>query len=76
MFPLVNDIMNLNEDELFEYLQKTNLGLKEEAFKILKKEEIDGYVFLTLTEKKLRSYGIKGGPAIKINQYIKKLNGM
>lgn len=40
--------------------------------KIIHKEKITGDTLLKLTEKKLRSYGIKGGLATKIANFAKE----
>ncbi|CAG8487133.1 7446_t:CDS:2 [Paraglomus occultum] len=45
----------------------------EEDFRILRENRIEGIAFLALTEEKLERYGMKGGPANIIVDYIKKL---
>ena len=37
----------------------------------MKRLIINGYVFFDLTEEKLRSYGMKGGPAVAIVKFAK-----
>ncbi|GBB96030.1 hypothetical protein RclHR1_26690003 [Rhizophagus clarus] len=69
---LVEEIKKYDTEALISFLQGQNLGLSETAIKILEKEEIDGHAFLKVAEEKLRSYGMPGGPAIKLADFAKE----
>ena len=61
-------------NELINFLRKEeDLELSETAIKILEKEEITGRAFLKITEEKLRSYGMPGGPASDLADFAKEL---
>ncbi|GBB92258.1 hypothetical protein RclHR1_01990030 [Rhizophagus clarus] len=49
-----------------------NLGFNELAIKILENKEINGRDFLKITEEKLHSYGMKGGPASRLADFAKE----
>jgi hypothetical protein len=66
-------VKDFNTEELIEYLGRKDLKLKESHFKILRKEEITGRSFLKLTEEKLERYGMKGGPATVLVEFIESL---
>ncbi|RIA85608.1 hypothetical protein C1645_879202 [Glomus cerebriforme] len=70
-------MFNIHSDteELIRYLQaQDDLRLLiAEDFNILRYERISGRSFLKLTEEKLRSYGMKGGPASDLADYAEKL---
>ncbi|GES95247.1 hypothetical protein GLOIN_2v1561751 [Rhizophagus clarus] len=69
-------VKDFDTEELIEYLKKKDLKLKEPHFKILRKEEIAGLDFLKLTEEKLERYGMKGGPATRLEMLRRnKVNG-
>ncbi|CAG8646022.1 1258_t:CDS:2 [Acaulospora morrowiae] len=59
-----NDSLTLADEE--------DLGLSETALEILENEEVNGRAFLNITEEKLRSYGMKGGPASNIAVFAKE----
>ncbi|PKY39650.1 hypothetical protein RhiirA4_240730 [Rhizophagus irregularis] len=67
-------VKDFDTEELIEYLKKKDLKLKEPHFKILRKEEIAGLDFLKLTEEKLERYGMKGGPATRLVNFIEGLS--
>ncbi|RIA85527.1 hypothetical protein C1645_830686 [Glomus cerebriforme] len=67
-------VKDFDTKKLIEYLKKKNLKLKEPPFKILRKEKIAGLDFLKLTEEKLECYGIKGGPATRLVNFIEGLS--
>jgi hypothetical protein len=70
---LADEVKKYDTAKLIEYLQgQKNLELSETAIKILEEEEINGYDFFDLTEEKLRSYGMKGGPATRITKFAKE----
>ncbi|GET03403.1 hypothetical protein GLOIN_2v1511347 [Rhizophagus clarus] len=66
-------VKDFNTEELIDYLGRKDLKLKESHFKILRKEEITGRSFLKLTEEKLERYGMKGGPATVLVEFIESL---
>jgi hypothetical protein len=67
-------VRDFNTEELIEYLERKDLKFKEFYFKILHKEEITGRSFLKLTEEKLECYGMKGGPATVLVEFIEGLS--
>jgi len=67
-------VKDFNTEELIDYLGRKDLKLKETHFKILRKEEITGRSFLKLTEEKLERYGMKGGPATVLVEFIESLS--
>jgi hypothetical protein len=69
---LMEVIEKYNTAELIKLLREQVLGLSETALKILEDKEVNGHTFLKLTNEKLRSYGMKGGPAIVIADFAKK----
>ena len=70
---LADEIKKYDTAKLIEFLQgQENLGLNEPVIKILENEEINGRAFINITEEKLRSYGMKGGPASNIAVFAKE----
>ncbi|RHZ77399.1 hypothetical protein Glove_180g51 [Diversispora epigaea] len=70
-------VQKLKSKELITFLQKEDhsyLDLSEKAIGILRSEEINGRDFLKITEEKLRSYGMPGGPATRLADFAKGLN--
>ncbi|RGB27555.1 hypothetical protein C1646_768982, partial [Rhizophagus diaphanus] len=57
--------------ELINYLKRKDLKLNKDDIKIFCKEKVAGHNFLKLTEEKLECYRIKGGPAIRLVDFIK-----
>ncbi|RHZ82043.1 hypothetical protein Glove_114g11 [Diversispora epigaea] len=55
--------------------KKDKLFLKPEYIEIIKYQDIAGQDFLMLTEEKLMQYGLKGGPATRIVQFVKEIKG-
>ncbi|CAG8463875.1 2909_t:CDS:2 [Acaulospora morrowiae] len=53
-------------ETLILHLQEQGLKLDDEDFAIIRKEKIVGLDFLDLTEEKFRSYGLAGGPAMRL----------
>ena len=67
-------VRKLNTENLIKFLcEEEDLQLNETHFEILRNEEIAGRDFLKLTEEKLRSYGMKGGPASRIADFAKEV---
>ena len=72
---IMSDVVkDFNTEELIDYLERKDLKLTKIHFKILRKEEIAGLDFLKLTEEKLERYGMKGGPATRLVDFIEGLN--
>src|SRR5205085_8363334 len=69
---LADEIKKYDTAKLIEFLQERGLGLSETAIKILEKEEVEGQDFLKLTEEKFRSYGMPGGPALRLADFAKE----
>ena len=70
---LADEIKKYDTAKLIEFLQgQENLGLNDPAIKILENEEINGRAFINITKEKLRSYGMKGGPASNIAVFAKE----
>ncbi|CAG8573577.1 16855_t:CDS:2, partial [Acaulospora colombiana] len=57
---------NWDTETLVLHLQEQGLKLDDEDFAIIRKEKIVGLDFLDLTEEKFRSYGLAGGPAMRL----------
>ncbi|GBB85886.1 hypothetical protein RclHR1_01840047 [Rhizophagus clarus] len=70
---LADEIKKYKTKELIDFLHKEeDLELSETAIKILEKEEVNGWNFLKVTEEKLRSYGMAGGPATRLADFAKE----
>ncbi|CAG8538770.1 15042_t:CDS:2 [Acaulospora morrowiae] len=69
-------VENWDTETLVLHLQEQGLKLDDEDFAIIRKEKIDGQVFLDMTEEKFRSYGLAGGPAMKLTKEAKALKTM
>ena len=67
-------VKDFNTEELINYLGGKNLKFNEDDIKILRKEKIAGRSFLRLTEEKLERYGMKGGPATVLVEFIEGLS--
>jgi len=66
-------VENWDTGTLIIHLEEQKLKLEEKHYDILRKEEITGQDFIDLTEEKLRSYGLKGGPAMRLAKEAKAL---
>ncbi|CAB4439607.1 unnamed protein product [Rhizophagus irregularis] len=71
---MLDMVKDFNTEELIDYLKRKDLKLTETHFKILRKEEIAGLDFLKLTEEKLGCYGMKGGLATRLVDFIEGLS--
>ena len=70
---LADEIKKYKTKELIDFLRKEeDLGLSEEALKILENEEVNGRDFLKVTEEKLCSYRMVGGPASRLADFAKE----
>ncbi|CAB4392624.1 hypothetical protein RhiirA5_361535 [Rhizophagus irregularis] len=71
----MSEIIHYDTEELISYLRVHDdlQQLIEEDFDIIRKERITGRSFLKLTEEKLRSYGMKGGPASDLADFVESL---
>ena len=67
-------IKEFNTEELIDYLERKDLKLDEDDIKILRKEKVAGRDFLKLTDEKLERYGMKGGPATRLVDFIEGLS--
>ena len=67
-------VKDFNTEELIDYLGRKDLKLDEDDIKILCKEKIVGRSFFKLTEEKLERYGMKGGPATVLVEFIESLS--
>ncbi|CAG8805753.1 15781_t:CDS:2, partial [Gigaspora margarita] len=75
--PAINIIEGWDTETLIGFLNEQNLKLKEDHFEVLRKQEIDGEVFLRLNVDKLivHPYKLPGGPAEKISKLIERIKG-
>ncbi|CAG8570183.1 6726_t:CDS:2 [Dentiscutata heterogama] len=72
---LIEAIKELKPNDLIEFLRREkDLQLDEDDFQVFRNEKITGGDFLIITENRLLSYGIKGGPAMRISNFVKKRN--
>ncbi|CAB5393833.1 hypothetical protein RhiirA1_396555 [Rhizophagus irregularis] len=64
-------------DNVITFLQKDdlNLDLDNDDLAIISNQKVSGADFLGLTSKKLKSYGLKSGPASRIAELVKEING-
>ena len=67
-------VKDFDTEELIDYLGRKDLKLDEDDIKIFRKEKVTGRDFLKLTEKKLERYGMKGGPATRLVDFIEGLS--
>ncbi|CAG8500355.1 3500_t:CDS:2, partial [Ambispora gerdemannii] len=72
--PLVQEVRKWKRTDVIENLQKS-VELDEDDIEILKKEKISGSDFLLLTKKDLKEFGLKSGPATRIAEFVKAING-
>src|SRR5205814_2217118 len=73
LLSLEEEVKKFNTSELIDFLQKEDcIRLIDEDFNIIKHERIDGLSFLMITEEKLRSYGMEGGPAAALAAFVKR----
>ena len=62
-----------NTTEIIDFLRKQeDLGLDDDDLEIIREQKINGHAFLNITEEKLQNYGMKGGPASNIAEFVKK----
>lgn len=69
----LEDYANIDTETLIVFLKEQGLKLDEDDFSILRKEKIDGQVFLDMTEEKFRGIGFALGPAMKLAKEVKAL---
>ncbi|CAG8516720.1 385_t:CDS:2 [Dentiscutata erythropus] len=71
---LAEVVRNYKTKELIDFLHKEkDLVLDDDDLKIIKKEKITGYAFLKTTKEELQSYGMSGGPASDLADFVKEL---
>src|ERR1043165_5516241 len=70
---LADEIKKYKSKELIDFLSKEEeLELEEEDLEIIRKQRVNGRDFLKVTEEKLRSYGMAGGPATRLADFAKE----
>ena len=70
---LAEVVRKYKTSELIEFLRnEEDLELSDTVIKILEKEEVNGRDFLKITEEKLRSYEMPGGPATRLADFAKE----
>src|ERR1700722_14569714 len=69
---LADEVKNYDTTGLISFLQGQDLGLDEEDLEIIRKEKVNGRAFLKITEEKLHSYGMPGGPASNLADFAKE----
>jgi len=70
---MANVVKKYGTEELIKYLRKKNLKLDDEDLAILRKEKITGLDFLEATKETFQNYGLKGGPATRLANFITDL---
>ena len=77
--PSVDDIKNLNKDQLATFLRskkdKMELRITDSDIDIIYNQDVAGIDIFDLKEESLERWGIKGGPAMRIVRFGKKLKG-
>ncbi|RIA82759.1 hypothetical protein C1645_834865 [Glomus cerebriforme] len=71
---MLDMVKEFNTKKLINYLKRKDLKFDEDDIKIFHKEKVAGHDFLKLTEEKLKHYGIKGGSATRLVNFIKDLS--
>ncbi|CAB4411453.1 unnamed protein product [Rhizophagus irregularis] len=66
-------VENWDTEALIDFLKEQNLKLDDDDLGILRNEKITGQDFLDMTEEKFRSYGLKGGPAMRLAKEVQTL---
>ena len=66
-------VENWDTETLIVHLKEQKLNLEKKHFDILRNEEITGQDFLDMTEENFCSYGLKGGPAMRLAKEAKTL---
>src|ERR1044071_3660704 len=70
---LADEIKKYDTAKLIDFLcGEKDLGLDDDDLEIIRKEKVNGRAFLNITEEKLRSYGMPGGPASNIAVFAKE----
>jgi hypothetical protein len=72
---LAEVVRKYKTSELIDFLRnEEDLELDDEDCEIIRNQKVNGRAFLRLTEEKLRSYGMKGGPATVLAEFAKELS--
>ena len=71
---MLDVVKDFNTEELIKYLGRKDLKLDEDDIKIFRKEKVAGRDFLKLTKEKLERYGMKGGSATRLVDFIEGLS--
>ncbi|RGB33696.1 hypothetical protein C1646_815846 [Rhizophagus diaphanus] len=69
---LADEVKKYDTAGLISFLRGQGLGLSEKVYEILENEEVIGRDFLKMTEQRLRDYGMKGGPALRLADFAKE----
>src|SRR6266542_5093135 len=67
-------VKDFNTEELIDYLERKDLKLDKDDIKIFRKEKVASRDFFKLIEEKLECYGMKGGLATRLVDFIKGLS--
>ncbi len=67
-------IKDFNTEEFIDYLERKDLKLDKDDIKIFRKEKVAGRDFLKLIEEKFERYGMKGGSATRLVDFIEGLS--
>ena len=73
ILPTINKIERWDTEELIKFLSGQNLRLIENHFEVLRKQFIDGSVFLELSQEDLERWEIPGGVAKRIMGLVNKI---
>src|SRR3954471_1072785 len=64
-------VENWDTETFIIHLKEQNLKFEEKHYDILRNEEITKQNFFDMTEEKFCSYGLKGGPAMRLAKVAK-----
>ncbi|CAG8680327.1 15805_t:CDS:2, partial [Gigaspora rosea] len=71
---LIEKVKEKDIEKLIDFLQKQNLFLNENHFEALRKNEIVGRDFIMMDKQDFKECGLGLGPAIRLADFVKKLN--
>ncbi len=71
---MLDVVKDFNTEELIDYLERKDLKLDKDDIKIFRKEKVASRDFFKLIEEKLECYGMKGGLATRLVDFIKGLS--
>jgi len=75
--PSVEEVEKWKRNDVTTFLNtmKESLDLDDEDIQKITDQKVAGLAFLRLTAEKLMQYGLKGGPATRIAQFVKEIKG-